>query len=162
MVRHRSSSVKEDPVMAQPDDDVNVLFAVWLLARRTGATLDAALGPSGLTSDDYAVYSVLTGSESVTPTELARWMAAPLTTVSSAVKRLERRGHVRRLPHPDDGRSYRIGLTAAGRRAHRQATVLFESALAAVVEDLGPAEPRVREALRKLATSLDAVAPPPG
>ena len=52
-------------------------------------------------------------------------MAAPATTVSSYVKRLEPRGHVERAPNPDDGRSYLLHLTDAGRVAHTDAAEHF-------------------------------------
>jgi len=39
----------------------------------------------------------------------------PLTTVLFRVGRLEKRGHVERIPNPDDRRSYLIRLTADGR-----------------------------------------------
>ncbi len=53
------------------------------------SVLDTALAPSGLTADEFAIYSVLTTTDAMTPSELARWMAAPLTSMSSYVKRFE-------------------------------------------------------------------------
>ena len=79
------------------------------------------------------------------------------TTISSSVKRLQARGHVQREPNPDDGRSYRIGLTPAGRRAHQEAGELFLPALAAVEEVLGRSEPAVVQALASLRAALDEV-----
>ena len=67
-------------------------FMVWLTSRATADLLDTALAPAGLDGDEFAIYSVLTAASSITPTELARWMAAPPTTVSSYVKRFEARG----------------------------------------------------------------------
>ena len=56
-------------------------------------------------------------------------MAAATTTVSSYVKRFERRGHITRTPNAEDGRSYRLELSAAGRDAHRHAGELFAPVL---------------------------------
>jgi len=103
----------------------NVLFGVWLVSRATTSLLDQALAPSGLDADEFGVYSVLASGQDLTPTDLARWMAAPTTTVSSYLKRFEGRGHIRRRPNPNDGRSSCIELTAAGRRAHREAGARF-------------------------------------
>ena len=122
-------------------------FMVWLTSRATADLLDAALAPAGLDGDEFAIYSVLTASPSITPTELARWMAAPPTTVSSYVKRFEARGHVQREPNPADRRSYRIKLTPAGRRAHRAASALFKPLRTQVAAKLGAREGEVREAL---------------
>jgi DNA-binding MarR family transcriptional regulator len=82
-------------------------------------------------------------------------MAAPPTTVSSYVKRYEARGHVEREPNPADGRSYRIKLTPAGRRAHRSAAKLFIPMRTRVEEGLGARATEVREALLTLRSVLD-------
>ncbi len=138
-----------------PDDGENVLFSVWLVSRATADLLDKALAASGLDADEFAVYSVLTAAPTLTPTELAKWMAAPPTTLSSYIKRFEARGHVVREPNPDDGRSYRLRLTDAGREAHRSAGALFMPALRSVVEALGDEEPPVRTALLTLRKALE-------
>lgn len=155
-MRDRRSSVKgHQPPGAPLGGDTNVLFDVWLVSRATTGALDAALEPAGLTADEFAIYSVLRSPSAMTPSELARWMCAPLTTVSSYVKRLEGRGHVTREKHPDDGRSYVLRLTPAGRRAHRAAGARFAPVLERVVAELGSEEPAVRRALAALHRSLE-------
>lgn len=115
----------------------NVLFDVWLLSRITTARLDAALRDSGLDADEFAIYSILLSNhDGTTPSTLARWTAAPPTTVSSYIKRFERRGHVRRIPDPTDGRSYRVVLTAAGQQAHSAAAEGFLPILTQVTDEL--------------------------
>ncbi|HEY6532571.1 MAG TPA: MarR family transcriptional regulator [Acidimicrobiales bacterium] len=164
-MRDRRSSVKGSsetagvagthPVEALPDEATNVLFDVWLVSRATGGLLDAALAPSGLSADEFGIYSVLTSTDGMTPTELSRWMAAPPTTVSSAVRRIEQRGHLERIPNPEDRRSYRMQLTPAGRAAHLAAGAAFMPALRAVGAALGPTEPGVRQSLAELRTAID-------
>jgi DNA-binding MarR family transcriptional regulator len=136
----------------------NVLFDVWLVMRATTGLLDTALAPSGLTADEFGIYSVLRSTDAMTPSDLARWMSAPPTTVSSYVKRLETRGHLKRRRNPADGRSYVLGLTAAGRAAHLKAGACFAPVLAGVVADLGRREPAVRKALEELRVALDKAA----
>jgi DNA-binding MarR family transcriptional regulator len=138
------------------NDEYNVLFTFWLTSRAVHGLLDEALAPAGLTADEFGVYSVLTRSDAMTPTELARWMSAPPTTVSSYVKRFEGRGHVARERNPDDGRSYLIKLTPAGRKAHRAAGVRFLPALDAVAASLGSREPTVKRGLENLKSAVDA------
>jgi DNA-binding MarR family transcriptional regulator len=157
MVRVRSEFVKGLAAHEVRDEDVDVTFMVWLTSRATADLLDAALAPAGLSGDEFAIYSVLTAAPSITPTELARWMAAPPTTVSSYVKRFEGRGHVQREPNPADRRSYRIRLTPAGRRAHRAAVALFLPVRSRIADALGARETDVREALLTLRTVLDDV-----
>jgi DNA-binding MarR family transcriptional regulator len=138
-----------------PGENADPLFMVWLVSRSTEDLLDALLAPAGLTGDEFAIYSMLTRSETMTPTELAGWMAAPATTVSSYVKRFESRGHVLREPNPADGRSYRIRLTSAGRRAHRAASTLFQPVREQVADALSEQDVDVRQALLKLRTIVD-------
>ena len=155
MVRERSNSVKALTPGEVRDEDVDVTFMVWLTSRATTDLVDSVLAPAGLDGDEFAIYSVLTAAASITPTELARWMAAPPTTVSSYVKRFEARGHVEREPNPADGRSYRIKLTPAGRRAHRAAAELFIPMRTRVEAGLGARATEVREALLTLRSVLD-------
>jgi DNA-binding MarR family transcriptional regulator len=158
-----------DPTVPEPDEPVvldarldNVLFDVWLVSRATTALIDEAVHASGLTADEFAVYSVLASTDGMTPTELAHWMSAPATTVSSYVKRFERRGHVQRLPNPDDGRSYRVQLTVAGRRVHAAAGELFRPVLDEVTRRLGDDAAATHRRLRALHDAIGARFTGPG
>ena len=157
MVRGRSKLAEGLSSAEVRDEDVDVTFMVWLTHRATTDLVDAALAPAGLDGDEFAIYSMLTAARAITPTELARWMATPPTTVSSYVKRFEARGHVQREPNPADRRSYRIKLTPAGRRAYRAAAVLFVPLRTRVASSLGAREDGVREALVTLRTVLDEI-----
>ena len=159
-MRDRSTSVKAHPVddvEAVAPEATNVLFDIWLVSRATAGLLDAVLAPTGLSADEFGVYSALTSADSLTPTELARWMSAPPTTVSSYVRRLIARGHLERERNPSDGRSFDLRLTEAGRAAHAAAGARFLPALDAVVAALGAHQPEVRRALAVLRHSLDEV-----
>jgi DNA-binding MarR family transcriptional regulator len=160
IMRDRSNSVNPQREQLHPGLD-NVLFGVWLVSRATTGLLDAALRPSGLDADEFAVYSLLMSADAVTPTALARWMAAPATTVSSYVKRMEARGHVERVANPEDRRSYGLQLTSTGRRTHQEAAELFLPLLDDLLGVLGGAEPRVRGALRSLRHAVDVVGSKP-
>lgn len=157
MVRGRSKSVKSLSAAEVQDEDVDALFMVWLVSRATEELLDRALAPAGLNGDEFAIYSMLSAARTMTPTELSRWMAAPATTVSSYVKRFESRGHVTREPNPDDGRSYRIRLTPAGRSAHRTAAKHFGPIRTRVWNDLAEHDASVRGSLMELREVIDAI-----
>jgi DNA-binding MarR family transcriptional regulator len=137
-----------------PEHGTNVLFDVWLVSRATSGALDRALAETGLSADEFGLYSVLTSAPSMTPSEVARWMAAPPTTVSSYVKRLESRGHLERRRNPDDGRSVVLRLTDEGRAAHQAAGLAFLPVLARVEAQLGRHEPAVRKSLALLLRAL--------
>ena len=154
-MRSRSTSVKALTTAEVQEQDVDLLFLVWLVARSTEDLLDTVLHDAGVTGDEFALYSVLAASPGITPSELSRWMAAPPTSVSSYVKRLEARGHLTRKPHPSDRRSYRIHLTAAGRRAHRAAVTRFGPVRAHVVDSLADQDGPVRDSLLLLRDVVD-------
>jgi DNA-binding MarR family transcriptional regulator len=135
----------------------NVLFDAWLVSRSVHQLIDTTIAASGLDADEFAVYSVLASGDGLTPSELAHWMAAATTTVSSYVKRFERRGHITRIPNADDGRSYRLRLTAAGRDAHRHAGELFTPVLTHTEETLGAHAQPVHAQLLTLLQAVDAV-----
>lgn len=123
---------------AHQTEPSTLLFDVWVVANATRALLDHALRPSGLSAEDFALYSAIRrGGNGITPSELAELMGLAPTTISSAVSRLESRTHICRLPNPADARSYRIKLTAAGRSAHAAATKLFIPVLHKVETELG-------------------------
>ena len=157
MLRPRSLSVKPLTPVEVRREKVDTLFMVWLVHRSTADLLDRALGPAGFTADDFAIYSVLAAAPGITPTELARWMAAPATTVSSYVKRFEDRGHLTRTTHPEDRRSYQLRLTPAGSRAHKAAGSLFAPLRRQVTETLAAQEADVREALLRLRAVIDEI-----
>jgi DNA-binding MarR family transcriptional regulator len=155
MVRTRSTSVKALTSAEVRAQRVDPLFLVWLVARSTEDLMDALLRQAGVTGDEFALYSVLAASPGITPSELSRWMAAPATSVSSYVKRLEARGHLVRKAHPSDRRSYGIHLTAAGRRTHRAASALFGPVRARVIEELAGSGVPVEESLLLLRDVVD-------
>ena len=154
-MRSRSTSVKALTAAEVREQQVDPLFLVWLVSRSTEDLLDDVLRDTGVTGDEFALYSVLAASPGITPSELSRWMAAPPTSVSSYVKRLEGRGHLTRRPHPSDRRSYRIHLTAAGLRAHRAAATLFGPVRTRVIDSLADQEGPVRDSLLLLREIVD-------
>ncbi len=135
----------------------NVLFDAWLVSRSVHQLIDTAIEESGLDADEFAVYSVLASGDGLTPSELAHWMAAATTTVSSYVKRFERRGHITRTPNAEDGRSYRLQLTAAGRDAHRHAGELFAPVLTHTEQTLGTHAQTVHAQLLTLLHTIDTI-----
>src|SRR3972149_3396185 len=71
--------------------------------------------PSGL------VLGILADSESeLPPNEIAERLILSRASVTSLLDSLERRGYVRRRPHPTDRRMLLIELTDVGRRIARQ------------------------------------------
>jgi hypothetical protein len=85
-------------------------------------------------------------------------LVMPLSTLLFRVRRLERRGHAERLANPDDGRSYLIRLTPAGKQLLNRARPAFRAKAAAVEARLGKREvAALREALSRFREAVDAV-----
>ena len=82
--------------------------------------VERELAADGVDASDYGSLSLIGVRGEMRLTELADQLGLPLTTASDAVRRLESRGHVRRRPNPDDGRSFLFALTARGDRDWRR------------------------------------------
>jgi DNA-binding MarR family transcriptional regulator len=82
--------------------------------------VERELAADGVEASDYGALSLIGVREEMRLTELAAQLGMPLTTMSDVVRRLEARGHVRRRPNPDDGRSFLFELTARGDREWRR------------------------------------------
>lgn len=72
----------------------------------------------GLTTVQWAVLGALSRQgheEGVAFNDLTDYLVVSRQNLDGVLKRLEREGHVRRIPHPDDGRARLILLTSQGR-----------------------------------------------
>src|SRR6476661_7283599 len=99
--------------------------------------IEASLAGLELPPEDYPFY-VLIGAECPwTPTLLAERVKMPLSTVLFRVGRLDQRGHIERVPNPDDKRSYLISLSQDGQKLLKQARPRFRAFAESVEERLG-------------------------
>lgn len=101
--------------------------------------LKAAIAPMGITPDQYVVLWVLNAHGDQTQRELLERIYSDGNTVGAVLRRMERRGWVRRSPDPADGRARRVRITADGqairrrvfgiaKRFHRKALAPFAAA----------------------------------
>lgn len=98
---------------------LSLLLLVVAAHQRLGQLVERELAAEGVESADYALLSLVGVRAPVRLTEVAAALGMPLTTASDAVRRLERRGHVARVPNPADGRSTLLTLSAAGETVWR-------------------------------------------
>lgn len=136
------------------DGPMSLLFDVWLLTGLTNGLLDDILVGTELNGDDFGMYSLLRRYGPATPTQVHRWTGMRSTTVSAHLKRLEARGHITRSANPADGRSHRVGLSAAGEAAHDAATEPFLAAMHVLRARFIPDTVRERLVLQHLDTVL--------
>jgi DNA-binding MarR family transcriptional regulator len=93
---------------------VNLTVAGTIVINR----VEDLLAQYGLVLKGFNVLAVVTGADTpLTPTAIAARTFVGKTTVTSVLDVLERRGLVRRQPHPTSRRSVLVEVTATGRAA---------------------------------------------
>ena len=101
-------------------------LAVRQAARALSRRFDEAFRPLGLTSGQFSLLMSLNRPEPPTLGSVANLLAMDRTTLTANLKPLERRGLVETQPDPDDRRSRRLALTAAGRKTLGTAVPVWE------------------------------------
>ncbi len=106
--------------------------AARVLARR----FDAAFAPFGLTNGQFSLLNVVSRPDPPLVTDLARILAMDRSTVTAALKPLDRRGLVESRPDPADGRARRVAVTEAGRALLARALPVWLAEHAALDRDI--------------------------
>jgi DNA-binding MarR family transcriptional regulator len=143
--------------LASDPPRLNVLFQTYLASQRIGALLDRHLEAAGITSNYFGLLSALGIWGPITPTELAARIGLPPTTLSSALARASASGHVRRLPHPNDGRSHLVELTDEGNRTWQAGRPGLFAVLARLEQALAGSLEDVQNAIDRLNAAAQAV-----
>lgn len=106
--------------MSEPTDE-ELLFRFFTeigIIHQLASTAVQRILPHGLTGAQFTVlnHCVRTG-DGKTPAQLADILQVTRGTLSSTLARLESKRFIRMVPDANDGRSKRVLLTAAGRKA---------------------------------------------
>jgi DNA-binding MarR family transcriptional regulator len=125
---------------------LHVQRAARMLARR----FDEAFRPFDLTNQQFSLLMSLNRPEPPTMGPVADLLAIDRTTLTAALKPLERRGLVKVLPNPKDGRSRVLKLTPKGKQLLEKAMPVWESAHADLDERLKGESEALRKALQAL------------
>ena len=113
----------------------------------------------GLHANDIGLFEILAtprsdaGSPSWTVHQIARALSAPISTISSALDRLEKQGIILRCRIPEDRRVVQIELTARGKRLADRLNAAHIRNCRDMLARLSPAE---REEFLRLAHRLAA------
>jgi len=137
--------------MTRAGSRLSILFEFFAAGQRVGALVSAAMADAPLRPDEYAVYSVLFDEGPKTPTDLARRVGMPPTTMSHFVRTLLTRGHAVRETVAADRRSYLLALTDEGLRVHAAASRAFAEADARFGAACGSDQDGARGTLRAIA-----------
>ncbi|MBU7579672.1 MAG: winged helix-turn-helix transcriptional regulator [Porphyrobacter sp.] len=109
----------------------------------------------GLKIPEWRVMAVLGDADAhgggLTQRDLTEATVMDKVAVNRAVRVLEDRGLIGRVPNPGDGRSHLLALTAEGRAIHAEVMPLARATEADLIEGLGAQEEAL---LRRLLASL--------
>ena len=120
-------------------------------ARALARRFDDALQPLGLTNGQFSLLMALNRPEPPSMGSVASLLAMDRTTLTAALKPLQRRGLIEMHSAPGDKRSRLIQLTPAGLKLLSNAVPIWERTHAAVEELLGGADPdHLRSSLKAL------------
>lgn len=118
-------------------------------ARALARRFDEALRPVGLTNGQFSLLMSLNRPEPPSMGPVASLLAMDRTTLTAALKPLERRGLVRVTPDPRDRRGRLLHLTPKGQEVLASAVPIWEQTHREVEAGLSDAE-QLRGDLRAL------------
>ncbi|EJJ28497.1 MarR family winged helix-turn-helix transcriptional regulator [Rhizobium sp. CF142] len=112
--------------------DTCLCLHVQRAARALARLFDDALRPVGLTNGQFSLLMSLNRPEPPPMGPVASLLAMDQTTLTAALKPLQRKGLVDIVPNPRDRRGRLLRLTDDGRAVLRQALPIWESTHAAL------------------------------
>lgn len=116
--------------------DTCLCLHVQRAARALARRFDEALRPLGLTNGQFSLMMSLNRPEPAPMGPVATLLAIDQTTLTAALKPLERRGWVNIMPNPRDRRARLLSLTPSGRAMLAAAVPIWKATHAALEERL--------------------------
>jgi DNA-binding MarR family transcriptional regulator len=144
MIRNRTTVKVTPGLFLQP----------FVVSQLSGSVIEKVVEGSEVTASEFAVTSWLNVVGGATPTELADRLGLAPTTLSAMIDRLVRKKQVRRVRHPEDGRSYRLELTAKGKATNARNGERFARAIETLRAHLDGDPDEILAALRRLEEAL--------
>lgn len=136
--------------------DICLCLHTQRAARRLARLFDEALRPVGLTNGQFSLLNALNRPDPPPIGPVAQLLAMDRTTLTAALKPLERRGLVKSAADPADRRSRFLRLTAAGRKVLAAALPIWRKTHAMLESEL-----RSPDQADELRASLRAIAQMP-
>ncbi len=131
--------------------DSCLCLSVQQAARALARRFDDALRPLELTHGQFSILMSLNRPVPPKMGDVAQLLSMDRTTLTAALKLLERRALVVTKPDDDDRRSRRVALTGAGHALLLKALPLWKRHHAQLERYLGPGATKLRENLEYLA-----------
>ncbi|HJV40582.1 MarR family transcriptional regulator [Caulobacter sp.] len=131
--------------------DTCLCLHVQRAARALARRFDEALRPLGLTNGQFSLLMSLNRPEPAGLGGVANLLAMDRTTLTAALKPLERRGLLTVAPDPKDGRARVLSLTPDGRALLAQALPIWTREHGKLDDDLDGGAEDLRAGLRAIA-----------
>ena len=116
--------------------DECLCFATQRAARVLARRFDKLFAPLGITNGQFSLMVALSGGWQPRLGELAQFLAMDSTTMTAAVKTLEKRGLVALSPDGKDARARRPALTQQGHEVVAEAAPLWKAEHKALAAEL--------------------------
>jgi DNA-binding MarR family transcriptional regulator len=146
------------PARPEPPE-ADLLQELYTTGTLVALLVDEELARLGLPNQLFAFLGWVTRLQPVTPGTLVAETGLPPTTVRDYVRRLVERGDLRKSPNPDDGRSYRLVLTAQGQEVADRGWAAVVAAYERLAQRLDrPAEEHLVAARELRTAARDALA----
>lgn len=139
-----------------------LLLKAGTTSQLVGRIVEAQLEPVGIPAYLLAVLTHIRDLEPVSPSRVSAASGMPATTLRDNIERLVDRGLARRVPNPDDGRSYLLVPTPRGIEVAEAAGAALHAAYLALEAELPRPRGEYEVLLDELNAALRAIVPAPG
>lgn len=133
------------------DIEKSIGFLLAKAYQRACALFKERFDPYDLTPQQFGLLGFLWRQDGQSQAELSQRSQIDRTTMGGLVDRLEKEGLVRRAPHPEDRRAYRILLTQKGKGLEQELSAIAKE----VIDDfVSPITREEHEALIRILEKL--------
>ena len=137
---------------------LSLLYQLWLTNMAARTFMRAAMAGSGMTGEEYGLFSYLFANGARTLSQTARDLRMPVTTLATLLAPAIERGEVERSPHPRDRRAKLLRLTDAGLARMERAIPIFSAGYRLLLDQLADDEVDTEDlyaALDRLRTGIE-------
>ncbi len=115
---------------------LSLLYQLWLTNMAARTFMRAAMAGSGMTGEEYGLFSYLFANGARTLSQTARDLRMPVTTLATLLAPAIERGEIERSPHPRDRRAKLLRLTDAGQARMDRAIPIFSAGYRLLLDQL--------------------------
>ena len=95
--------------------DHSPLHLLRRAVQRAEEQFQLATGESGLTPSQYFILLTIKNAEGLSQKQIVEMTGVDRSTMTGSIRRLQKKGFIKRRKKPDDHRAYELRLTAEGR-----------------------------------------------